>query len=555
MKTFLILSFFSTVFFCQALFSALPSPEPVSKNITSGAPNAKKGGTLTYEAYEPNHINPINFDQAGSIEILTNWLFESLLDTDLKSGNNIPCIAEKWAISKDGLEFVFWINPNAKWFDGKAITTEDVKFSFEVYSMEGANSPVRKSQAEEFSKIEIIDSHTIKFTAKKRLFSNFEFLASSIIMPKHLYYYTDPEKLARNEYTRLPKGSGPYIIQSWEKGDQAVMTKNPNWWGASLAQNQGAYNFDKIIIKYVRDPQIAFERLKKGDLDYMPIRIGNTELWRQTKSDKSFTSGEIKALAVQSRLQQGYGLIGFNTQNAIFKDKAVRMALLRAVNRDEIIEKSLDGLAQIPMGPLFSVDNFNGKFKTLNYDPATASKELNALGWKDSDGDYILDKGGKPFSFTVLVPNARIEKEMLFIQNYWKNIGINANIKIMEYSSWRQLQDERRFDAIANGKSRTLKPWSVDPYSEWHSDNLPNGLKNYYGYSNPKVDQLIISARQEFDAKKRKKILDEVNDIIADEHILLQYSESKYSLHGINSKIVLPNVDGKNWYPYDLGMK
>ncbi len=534
---------------------SLPSPSPIIKNITGGDSNAKKGGVLTYEAYEPNSINPINFDQAGAIELLVNWLFESLLDIDFKSGDIIPCIAEKWAISKDGLEFIFWINPKAKWFDGKPITAEDVKFSFEVYAMPGANSPMRKSQSAAFTKIEIIDNLTVKFSAKQRLFSNFEFLAGGLILPKHLYYYNDPEKMSRNDYTRKPKGSGPYLLESWEKGDQAVLKKNASWWGSSLPQHIGAYNFDKIIIKYIRDPQIAFERLKKGDLDYMPIRVGNTELWRQTKTDKAFTSGNIKALAMQSKLQQGYGFIGLNTKNPLFKERATRMALVQAINRQEIIEKSLDGMAEIPRGPLFSVDNFTGKFKPVDYNPTEATKELNALGWKDSNGDYILDKDGKAFSFTVLAPNARIEKEMLFIQNYWKTIGINASIKIMEYSSWRQLQDERKFDAIANGKNRTMRPWSTDPYSEWHSDNLPNGLKNYYGYSNPKVDKLIETARQEFDQKKRKKILDEVNDIIAQEYILLQYSESKYSLHAINSKIILPSVNGKNWFPYDLGIK
>ncbi|MBL6990260.1 MAG: hypothetical protein ISR65_10800 [Bacteriovoracaceae bacterium] len=533
----------------------LDKPVKVIRNISGGNTKAKRGGKLVYEHYEPSHINPITFRQAGAIEILVKWVFETLLDTDVITGDDIPRIARKWAISKDGKTFTFWIDEKAKWFDGKPITAEDVKFSFEMYTMPGVKSAFRKSQASGFSKIEVLGKKLIRFVAKDRLFSNFEFLVSSLILPKHLYYHKDPEKMARNEHTKFPKGSGPYIVKSWKKGVKSVMVRNPNYWGAHLPQNVGAYNFDEINIRYIRDPQIAFESLKKGELDYMPIRIGNSELWRQTKKDKAFVGGKIKALAISNKLQQGYGFIGFNTQNELFKNKKVRMALGHAINRQEMIKKSLDGLARIPLGPLFSVDNFSGSFKPVKYNPELALKELAKLGWTDSDGDYILDKNGKKFAFTVIVPNARIEKEMLYVQDYWKNIGVHATIKILEYSTWRQLQGERKFDAVSNGKGRTYKARGVDPYGEWHSDNIPKGLRNYYGYSNTEVDTLITKARRELNQHERKKLLDKVNDIIADEYILFQYSESKYSLHGVSSKIGLPSYKGKNWFPYTIGMK
>ena len=372
---------------------------------------------MVYEAYEPNHLNPITYRQVGSIEILQNWVFETLLDTDVVTGDDIPRIAKAWAISEDGLGFTFWIDERAKWFDGKPITAEDVKFSFEVFSMPGADSALRQAQASVFSKIEIPEQGVIKFTAKTRLFSNFEFLGSTLILPKHLYYYKNPEKLSNNQYTKLPKGSGAYYVKSWVKGDKAVLAKNNNYWGHVLPQNVGAYNFDQIVIRYIRDPQMAFEKVKKGDLDYMPIRIGNTELWRQTRTDKAFLSGKVRALAVSSKLQQGYGFIAYNINNKIFKDKRVRVALGKAVNREEMIKKSLDNLATIPHGPLYSVDNFEGKFKPVSYDPAGALKDLAEAGWKDTDGDYILDKEGTKLAFTVIVPNSRIEKEMLFIHS------------------------------------------------------------------------------------------------------------------------------------------
>jgi len=535
-------------------FGSVKAPA-VKQQITGGNPNATQGGTLTYEFYEPDNINPINYRQVGAIEILTQWIFESLTDYDVVTGEIIPNLAKRWEISKDGKVFTFWIDERAKWFDGKPVTAEDVEFSFDVYSMPGANAAFKKANIAQFQEIKVLDERTVQFVAKERLFSHFGFLSGNIILPKHLYYHTDPEKLARNEYTLRPQGSGPYIVKDLIKGDKAVLVKNQNYWGRVLPQNVGAYNFDEIIIKYIRDPQIAFEKLKKGDIDYMPIRIGNTELWRQTKTDKAFTSGKIRALAVQSKIQQGYGFIGFNLQNDLFKDVNVRLALEMGVNREQMIRRGLDGLARVPKGPLYSVDNFEGTFVETKYDPAGALKILEQAGWKDHDGDYILDKDGRQFSFTVLVPNARIEKEMLFVQDYWKDIGVDAKVKILEYSTWRQLQDERKFDAVSNGKARTFYPWSVDAFSEWHSSNNKKGLSNYYGYANSEVDKLIEQARGVFDFRERKKLLDRVNDLIASEHVFLQYSESKYSLHAVNKSVSMPEHEGSLWFPYLFGIK
>jgi microcin C transport system substrate-binding protein len=537
------------------IFSLNLWPPRATAAITGGDPAAKIGGELVYEAYEPNTLNPMTFNQVGSYEVLQRWIFDRLVDWDNGSGEDIPWLAKKWTISPDGKVFTFILDERAKWFDGKPVTAEDVKFSFDCFNLPGVKAPFRKASVSAFEKIEVVDAKSIKFTAKEKLFSNFEFLTNTLILPQHLYSYDDPDKMESNEYTKAPKGSGPYMVQEWKKGESTTLIRNPNYWGKVLPQNKGAFNFDRIVIRYIRDPQMAFEKVKKGDLDYMPIRIGNTELWDQTKTDKAFTSGKVRALTVSSKIQEGYGFVGFNLRQELFKEQKLRKALARAINREELIKKSLSDLAEIAKGPLYSNNNFSGKFVPVKYDPALATKELGELGWKDTDGDYVLDKGGRKLSFTVLVPNARIEKEMLFIQDYWKKIGIQANVKILEYSTWKQLQDERKFEALSNGKSRTFLAKNVDAYNEWHSANVGNALGNYTGYSNPKVDELIIKGRQEMDAKKRKKIFDQVNDIVAEDYAIIQYSESKYQLHAVNSSIILPKYQGKEWFPYDLGLK
>ncbi len=544
-----------SLFLVLSLLTLLSAQAAPAKKITAGDPNAIPGGTLTYEAYEADTINPITYKQVGATEILVNWVMETLLDNDMATGEYIPRLAKKWEIGKDGRTFTFWLDERARWYDGKPVTAEDVKFSFEVFNIKGVRAPFKKAQVANIESITIPQKGMVVFKSKQKLFSIFDFLVGVFIIPKHLYYYEDPKKMESNEYTRAPQGSGPYVVDYWKKGEKTVLKKNPNYWGKVLPQNVGAYNFDRIVIAYVRDPQIAFEKLKKGDLDYMPIRIGNTELMRQTKTDKAFTSGNVRAIAMHSRIQEGFGFLGFNLRNELFQDQKVRKALVLAINRPEIIKKVLAGNANIPKGPLYSVSNFAGKFEPASYDPAEAVRLLKEAGWSDSDNDYILDRNGKKFSFTVIVPNARIEKELLFVQNYWKKVGVDGSIKIIEYSTWKQLQDERKFEALANGRGRTMNARDVDPFGEWHSSNAADGLGNFYGYKNPKVDELITKGREEFDQKKRKAIFDQVNDLVAEDYAMFQYSESKDSYHAINKRIVTPGWGGDAWFPYGIGHK
>jgi ABC-type transport system substrate-binding protein len=525
------------------------------KSIFSGNPSAVKGGLLAYEFYEPTSINPISYKEAGATEILEKWVFESLAESDAVTGEQIPRLAKSWEISKDRKRYTFHLDERAKWYDGAPVTAEDVNFSFDVFNMNGANSPFRKQKLRDFERIEIEGNHKITFVAKEALFSNFEFVASTLILPKHLYYQTDPKKLGKNKYTRAPQGSGPYFVEKWEKGRYLTLRKNSSYWGSVLPQNTYAYNFDKIMIKYIRDPQMAFEMLKKGDLDYMPVRVGSTQIWKQTQTAPQFVKGAVRAIAVNNRIQQGYGFIGFNIRNDLFSDKRVRKALAMAVNREELIEKTLHGMAVVPRGPLYSLNNATGKFRPVVYNANAAAAELATLGWKDSDGDYVLDKNGRKFQFTILVPNARIEKELLFIQSYWKKIGVDAQIKILEYSTWQQLQSERRFDAIANGKNRTFHERNVDPKGEWHSASTAPGLSNHYGYMNPKVDALIEKGRVEMDFQKRKSLFTEVNDIVAEEYVMFQYSESKYTMFTLSSKIEPAMWEGNPWLPYSFGEK
>lgn len=532
--------------------AVVPQAKPEQTNqlisVTGGSKIARQGGSLTYAFYEPTHLNPITYRDSGAREILEKWVFESLLDFDVATHQPIPRIAEKWEISPDGKTFTFWLNPRAKWKDGKPITSEDIRFSFEVFGIKGVKALPRKASLNNFARINT-NGNKVEFIAKETLFRNFYFLATTLIVPKHLYAYPQAKKINKNKYTSRPEGSGPYYVKNWIKGDKCVLARNPNYWGASLPQNTGAFNFQQIIIKYIRDRQMAFEMLKKGKIDFMHLWIDH---WQQARNEATFKTGKIRAIAMDNKMPQGFGYIGFNLSLPLFQDPIVRKAIYQAINKNEMIKKNLDGLAVVPRGPLYSYQDYSGTFVPPEFDRKAASKILAQQGWKDTDGDYVLDKGGKKFTFTLIVANAKILKEALFIQDGLKQIGIDMKVKQVEWNTFVRLLNERHYDAFANGKNRKIV---VDPYFQFHSHNIGKGKSNVIGYSNPKVDKLIETGLKEMNQEKRKVIFTQVNDIISNDFAIAQWSEIKYAFLAISDKVKITDYQNKPYFPYSLGMK
>jgi len=135
--------------------------------------------------------------------------------------------------------------------------------------------------------------------------------------------------------------------------------------------------------------------------------------------------------------------------------------------------------------------------------------------WKDSDGDGVRDKNGRKFSFTLLTNqgNKMREEAATIIQSQLKEVGIEVNIRILEWATLITRHIDRRdFDAIVMGWSLAVDP---DCYSLWHSSEARPGGFNFISYSNPSVDALIERGRMSFDREERIKIYGEIQNIIA----------------------------------------
>jgi peptide/nickel transport system substrate-binding protein len=217
-------------------------------------------------------------------------------------------------------------------------------------------------------------------------------------------------------------------------------------------------------------------------------------------------------------LSFSYTYLGYNLKNPLFADKRVRQAIAYAINKDEIIEGVLLGLGKVATGPYKpGTWVYNSNVKTYPYDPKKAKELLAAAGWKDTDGDGILDKDGQPFVFEIITNqgNEIRAKCAEIVQRRLSEIGIKVKIRVLEWAAFvNDFINKRRFDATILGWTIPLDP---DIYDVWHSSKTGPQELNFISYKNEEVDRLIEKGRDTFDQKERKKYYDRIQEILAED--------------------------------------
>ncbi len=357
-----------------------------------------------------------------------------------------------------------------------------------------------KAYYQEIEKVEAIDSHTVKFTYSRPYFLALEFCGGMPIVPRHIFEKGDFNK---NPAGRHPIGTGPYKFSKWETGREIVLEKNPEYWGQKP-------KIDKIVFKIINDPNVAFQVLRKGEIDFSgltPIQ------WEKQSKTKKFEEKFNK----YAYFRPNYSYIGWNLDRPFFSDKRVRKAMTHLVNRELILEKILFNLGVTVTNPFYINGNeYDKSIKPLKFSPEKAKSLLNVAGWVDSDSDGIRDKDGVKFEFEFLIPNASdtSEKISTILKEEMDKVGVVMNIRKIEWAVFVQRLNERKFDAVTLAWSMGVES---DPYQVWHSSQKSGGGSNFVGFENVEADEIIEEARKEFDQDKRIELYKKFISIIHDE--------------------------------------
>jgi microcin C transport system substrate-binding protein len=539
----------ASVLFVSSALAAVPTNLVKMDIKPLGNPNAPKTGTFQWSfSAEPETLNPIN-SQDRYAQYVQDYVMDGLLTMNDDTYEFEPNLAESYEMSPDQMIFTFHLRKDLKFSDGHPLTAEDVKFSFDAVKDPAFKAISRQPYYENISSVEVIDPLTIKITTKKKYFHNLEVMASvgfTQIAPKHIY--GDPKKKMAKELV----GSGPYKLGEYNRGKNMTLERNKDWWGYQVDHLKRKFNFDRILIRFVKEENLEIELLKKGEIDFMGEPKLTNEAFMKKMEGPPFGTTVIKKKVENSDPTRGYGFVAWNFKSPLFQDRDVRVALAHLMNRDEMNKKFRYGLSVPATGPwAFNNPYANKSLKPIGFDLAKAKSLLKKAGWEDSDKNGVLDKviDGKKveMSFSLMFPNKDTEKYYTLYREDLKKAGINMDLKLVEWNTFMKTLNEQKFDAVSlawgGGSLET------DPKQIWHSSSANPGGSNFISYKNPQVDKLIDEARETLDKKKRGKMWAEIHRLIAEDAPYAFMFDEKYFLYVHNKKVKMAS----DTYKYNIG--
>lgn len=494
-------NYLATFVFCLFLVLSL-SCSKHSKSLDSHTLLLRLGG-------EPTVVNPVLSTDTSS-QAIEALVFNGLVKVN-ENLNIEPDLAERYTISPDGKIYTFYLRKNAKWQDGKPVTSEDVVFTYKLI-MDPKTNTVRRSNYVidgEPVKVTALDVYTVQFVLKAP-FSPFLLRTGLGIVPKHILEKEDVNKAAFN---RAPIGSGPYKLKEWKSGQHVILEAFPESFTPPKTKT--------IVYKIIPDNNTALVALKNEDVLLSGIS--------QREAD-TFKSAFVKKYEYYDLM---YTYMGFNLKNKHFRELKVRQAIAKAIQKQALVDTVLKGHGKpafVPMSPLLWAYPETLKEDPNAFDVEGAKTLLKEAGYVLNPKTKILEKNGEPFSFTLITNKGNKEREKTaeIIARSLELLGIKVSIQVMEWSSFLKLvtapTDPKPYDAVILGWSLSLEP---DSTSTWHSKEYPKGF-NIVGYANPDVDRLLEEGCRETDQAKRKAIYEQLFIKIAKDcpYVFLYYPES-----------------------------
>jgi peptide/nickel transport system substrate-binding protein len=494
-----------------------PNEKQYQIDYTTQFPQVSGGTLINAMTGEPSGLISMIAGESASSAISSN-IFNSLLKYDKNLELEGDLVAH-WEISTDQKTITFKLKPNLKWADNNPLTSADVLFTWQAVTNEKNASPY----ASDFllvKKAETPDAQTFRVTYEQAYAPALDSWAGLQILPKHLLEGKD---LHTTAFARKPIGSHYYQLDSWKHGEHLKLSKNAN-------SVLGPAQIDNLVTRIIPDNSAQFLELMADNIDLMgldPIKYSRIIPARPELQKK---------LALYKELGNSYTYMGFNLKHKPFDDVRVRRAINYAIDKQEIIDGVYLGLGINIASPYKPGTRWSNPALTpYPYDPAKARSLLKEAGFTDSNGDGILERDGKPFSFEIITnQNKEREKSAVLIQRRLKEVGIDVQIRAIEWASFiSRFIKTGDFDVVVLGWGLGLDP---DQYNIWHSSQQAPGQFNFIGYNNPKVDKLLEQGRLELNPDKRMEVYHQFSATLLEDSPII-YLSAGYGLTAIHKRV------------------
>jgi microcin C transport system substrate-binding protein len=482
-----------------------PRPEWKEGPDPLASPHAVRGGILRFAAFQPPKSLNGYIDNNTYTRQIFGLMYETLLNVDPVTSEFTPGLACRWAISDDKLGYTFEIDPAAHWSDGRPVTAEDVKWTFDQVMDPRNATGSSKVALGVFNSPEVIGPRTVRFHAKESHWRNLLAVGTFEIMPKHAFERQDFNRLDLDR----PVVSGPYVLSAVKEQIEIRMSRRWNWWAGERLSTRHTMNFDTLVFRYYADNENAFEAFKKGQVDVYAIYAAR--IWANETIGEKFDKNWIVKRRVRNHRPIGFQGFAMNMRRPPFDDLRVRKAFAHLVDRETMNRTMMFNayfLHRSTFEDLYDVEHpcTNELFR---FDIARAKALLRESGYVPNPQTGILEKGGHPLRFRFLTRDGSSEKYLALCNSAFREVGIEMTIDRKDFAAWMRDMDAYNFDM-------TWASWGEvifrDPESMWHSREAdrPSG-NNLTGFKDPRVDALIEKQKTLFSITERNAINREID--------------------------------------------
>ena len=436
----------------------------ISAQGTTGEAERKVALTADVGSMDPYRDNSV-----VGLEI-QGHVFDPLVDFRGPDFTPTPLVAERWE-NPDPTTWRFFLRKGIKFHDGKELTAEDVKFSFELAQA----SPTAKAKVANVTDVGVVDRHTVEVKTSGPAASLLANLTFIYILPK-----ADYQAKGAEAFGQKPIGSGAYRVERWDKGQRIVLAAFDRYWGGKKAPA-------RILIRPIAEGSTRLAELVTGGVDV--IQDVPVENVKQVRENKELAVVQAKGI------RQIFFPINARADTPL-KDKRVRLAINLAIDRDTIVRDVLQGFGEARTGPFGS--------RQFGFNPEAAK----LLAYNPDRAKALLTEAGHPTGIDVTWNLCRgcwlKDTEILeTVASQLKAVGIRVKINLLEVN---QLLANQNIGNFQIGMIR----WS----RQYDSDTIIAGIQaqstTQKWYANEEVDKLIVKGRETLDRTAREKVYQEL---------------------------------------------
>lgn len=507
-----------------------------------------------------------------------NPLHEELRSAD---GKALVLKAGEWSDVQAETYYTYRLRSDVKWSDGTPYTTKDLEFAYSVLNNPTVDGESIRTYYTDLIECRGLSPRVVRMRYRQQYFKALDFTAQIGLFTPPFHFFekrlkeakgveltleplTEAEEAAQgkwsahgkefgrffnvdSEYNLKPLGTGPYVVNRWDRDQLVELVRNPIYWNPK----RPGY-LDKIVVKFITDNVTALQALQAGEIDFI-WRLSAEQYFEDLKGPPDwFKNRFVKAAWFTPKFEY----VGWNMLKEEFQDRRVRVALSMLFDKQDFLEKKLYNGGTIVSGPEYYFGpGYDHSVPPLAYAPDAARELLSDAGWVDTDNDGFLDKDGKRLSLTIYLPpgNASVQQRVELFQKSLRTVGIELNVQPQEWASFVDRLRAKDFDICTLAWVMDVEN---DPFQIWHGSQAGKEKRgsNHVSFNNARANELIEMLRVTLDKKKRQKIHHALHRVLdAEQPYMFMYCTKDFGAYhqrfrGVKWYRLRPGFDLTEWY-------